>query len=387
MSVTLTSVQKALVILSAVGSLTESDTATAPPPPNAKAIRNACISSETRKKYKGNIYVIKRWIRNELSKRTIARSGTLSGYQSEIKDLYRAKRIALPEEYGGCWDQGFGRVVADLPVNESGFELLSPHFRDNTDGSVTASLQKMFPVLAGEQNMKGVLQLCLASLVFHAQYFATEFPPNQSLVSTSIFTNTDVLNELHKNSRAERIAMDEANRNPSTRRYLQKPRPAATANGCSPWGVEKKRMECVLEKKGVAAGNITRALLREEMISLLVEVRLHHQTPHQTTPAQNAPRSNYTVHEERLGYPPYKGILPDDLDAHKKIATLSGWTTRMRHISNGIEATVGAPMPTPQDEPYVFELFKTGYEKLGLKPSQELRRAEQIKLTTVLRLV
>ncbi|KAK1941569.1 hypothetical protein P3T76_007435 [Phytophthora citrophthora] len=35
------------------------------------------------------------------------------------------------------------------------------------------------------------------------------------------------------------------------------------------------------------------ALLREEMNSLLDEVRLHHQIPHQTTPAQNALRSYY----------------------------------------------------------------------------------------------
>ncbi|OWY94140.1 hypothetical protein PHMEG_00036216, partial [Phytophthora megakarya] len=55
------------------------------------------------------------------------------------------------------------------------------------------------------------------------------------------------------------------------------------------------------------------------------------------------------------------------------------------HISNGVEATVGAPMPNPQDEAHAIALFKTGYEKLLLKPRQRLRRAEQIKLTTVLR--
>ncbi|OWZ12354.1 hypothetical protein PHMEG_00014504 [Phytophthora megakarya] len=96
--------------------------------PDAKTIRDACISTETRKKYNGNINGIKRWIRNELSKedsntdrffdetddinlmeftpgffekflvykRSIARSVTLSGYRSAIKDLYRLNRIALP---------------------------------------------------------------------------------------------------------------------------------------------------------------------------------------------------------------------------------------------------------------------------------------------------
>ncbi|KAK1934325.1 Periodic tryptophan protein 2 [Phytophthora citrophthora] len=70
----------------------------------------------------------------------------------------------------------------------------------------------------------------------------------------------------------------------------------------------------------------------------------------------------------------------------KKRATLSDWTMMMRHISNGIKATLGAPTPNPQDEAHAIVLFKIGYEKLTLKPSQRTRRAERIKLTTVLRL-
>ncbi|OWY99407.1 hypothetical protein PHMEG_00029590 [Phytophthora megakarya] len=54
--------------MSDTGAQTATGTATAPAVPDAKTIRVACISTETRKKYTGNINGIKRWIRNELCK-------------------------------------------------------------------------------------------------------------------------------------------------------------------------------------------------------------------------------------------------------------------------------------------------------------------------------
>ncbi|OWZ12537.1 LOW QUALITY PROTEIN: hypothetical protein PHMEG_00014284 [Phytophthora megakarya] len=98
--------------------------------------------------------------------------------------------------YEAAGEQFLGRMFISELIP---FAVLPPHFRDNTDDAVTASLQKMVPALVGEQNTKGVLLLCLASLGFRDQYFAAGFPPNHSLVSRFIFPNTDVLSELHKN--------------------------------------------------------------------------------------------------------------------------------------------------------------------------------------------
>ncbi|KAF1774352.1 hypothetical protein GQ600_19737 [Phytophthora cactorum] len=109
---------------------------------DARAIRDACISQETRKKYTGNINGIKKWIREVLAmkvrntarffdasdylnlaeftpaffeqflvyKRGVAKSATPSGYRSAIKDLYRLKRIVLPVEYGDDMKQLFSGI-------------------------------------------------------------------------------------------------------------------------------------------------------------------------------------------------------------------------------------------------------------------------------------
>ncbi|KAG3132663.1 hypothetical protein C6341_g22814 [Phytophthora cactorum] len=91
--------------------------------------------------------------------------------------------------------------------------------------------------------------------------------------------------------------------------------------------------------------------------------------------------------DQRRGYPPYNGISSDDLDTTKKEATLSEWSIMMRHIVNGIEDKLHVPMPSIRDESHAIDLFKTGYEMLKLKPSKRKRRIDQLKLTTVLRLV
>ncbi|KAG3063727.1 hypothetical protein PI124_g22632 [Phytophthora idaei] len=91
--------------------------------------------------------------------------------------------------------------------------------------------------------------------------------------------------------------------------------------------------------------------------------------------------------DQRRGYPPYNGISSGDLDTTKKKATLSEWSIMMRHIVNGIEDKLHVPMPSIRDESHAIDLFKTGYEMLKLKPSKRKRRVDQLKLTTVLRLV
>ncbi|KAG4248745.1 hypothetical protein PC116_g3512 [Phytophthora cactorum] len=114
---------------------------------DARAIRDACLSQETRNKYTVNINGIKKWIgevptlkdRNtarffgasdEISlaeftpaffeqllvyKRGVARLATLSGYCSAIKNLYRLKRIVLPMEYGYDMKQLFYGINAPMP--------------------------------------------------------------------------------------------------------------------------------------------------------------------------------------------------------------------------------------------------------------------------------
>jgi hypothetical protein len=166
----------------------------------------------------------------------------------------------------------------------------------------------------------------------------------------------------------------------------------------------------------VAAGNITRELLREEIKALLQEVGLQRTQVAdtlQSTQPSSSPRfftwggKFHKVPREfdfpsidplgawrlwwfgdaRRDYPPFKGITSDDLDTPRKKATMSEWSIMMRHIVDGIEAKTGAPLQTKRDEVHAIDLFKVGYATLRLKPSKRKRRESQIKLTTVLRLV
>lgn len=97
--------------------------------------------------------------------------------------------------YEAAGDQFLGRVVAGLPVNDSRFALLPPHFR-SVKSIVTSNVQIMFPGLAEDLNLSGVLRLSLASLVYHAEYLRQHLPLNHPLLSTHIFVNPGVLDEL-----------------------------------------------------------------------------------------------------------------------------------------------------------------------------------------------
>ncbi|ETP28071.1 hypothetical protein F442_22643 [Phytophthora nicotianae P10297] len=105
---------------------------------DVEAIRDACVTKQTRGKYKSSLNGIAKWIRKELAKvdhntnrffdsngelnlmeftppRGV-KAGTLSGYRSAIKDLYRVRRLALPPEFGDGMKQlfsGMKRIEAN----------------------------------------------------------------------------------------------------------------------------------------------------------------------------------------------------------------------------------------------------------------------------------
>ncbi|ETL40315.1 hypothetical protein L916_08476 [Phytophthora nicotianae] len=149
----------------------------------------------------------------------------------------------------------------------------------------------------------------------------------------------------------------------------------------------EERMERVLEKKGVAAGNITREMLREEIHSFLNEVGLQRSMASPTLQTRPAPSRQYHLWggkfhvlprefsfpsidplgawmlwwfgNPNLNYPAYKGISSDDLDTPQKKAMSSAWSIMMRHIINGIEDRIGSPMPEVNDEKHAIDLFKS----------------------------
>ncbi|ETN03998.1 hypothetical protein PPTG_15363 [Phytophthora nicotianae INRA-310] len=113
-----------------------------------EAIRDACVTKQTRGKYKSSLNSIVKWIRKELAKvdhntnrffdssgelnlmeftppyfeqflvykSRDVKAGTLSGYRSAIKDLHRVRCLALPPEFGDGMKQlfsGMKRIEAN----------------------------------------------------------------------------------------------------------------------------------------------------------------------------------------------------------------------------------------------------------------------------------
>ncbi|OWY97053.1 hypothetical protein PHMEG_00032510 [Phytophthora megakarya] len=98
--------------------------------------------------------------------------------------------------YEAAGDQYLGRVVAGLPVHNSDFAVLPPHFSDAADEALKSCIAVMFLVLASEINLRGILRLCLASLVYHAEYLMVTFPSEHPLLSTLLFAKPTILQDL-----------------------------------------------------------------------------------------------------------------------------------------------------------------------------------------------
>ncbi|OWZ08853.1 LOW QUALITY PROTEIN: hypothetical protein PHMEG_00018539 [Phytophthora megakarya] len=270
--------------------------------------------------------------------------------------------------YEAAGDQFLDRVVAGLPANNSDFAGLPPHFSDGADEALKSCIAVMFPGLA--------------KLTIKLEYSETSW-----MKASGIPPHI----ELYKKIDKQQQSIDAL---PS---------------------MLEKRMENVLERKGVAAGNITQELLRSEKESLLKDIGLHRSNETEPAAISSSPaRTYYTWGGKfhrlpkqfefpsidplsvwrlwRFGdtsrdYPPFKGILSDDLDTPKKKATLSEWSMMMRHIINAIEEQTHQTLPEIRDEAHAVELFNCGYSMLKFRPSKRERRSTQIKLTTALRLI
>jgi hypothetical protein len=93
-------------------------------------------------------------------------------------------------------DRYLGRVVAGLPLNGADFALLPPHFIQNDDDVVCATVADMFPAFKSSSNLQDKLKLCLASLVYHSDYLRSTMPQSHPLLSTFVFRRPDIIKAL-----------------------------------------------------------------------------------------------------------------------------------------------------------------------------------------------
>ncbi|OWZ16684.1 hypothetical protein PHMEG_0009481 [Phytophthora megakarya] len=143
----------------------------------------------------------------------------------------------------------------------------------------------MFPGLASKINLRGILRLCPASFVYHAEYLMATFPSEHPLLSTLLFAKPTFLQDLRLKLECSETSWMKASGIPPHIELYKKLDKQQQSIDALPSMLEK-HMENVLE---------------------LSAWRL------------------WWFGVTRRDYPPFKGILSDDLDTSKKKATLSEW--------------------------------------------------------------
>ncbi|OWY97532.1 hypothetical protein PHMEG_00031918 [Phytophthora megakarya] len=273
----------------------------------------------------------------------------------------------------------------------------------------------MFPALKSESNMSGILKLCLASLVYHADHLRARLPTRHSLLSTYLFRNMSTMAYLRE-------------------RVLTNDSPWMSASGIPPHIEMYKQQEDtskavdrlpaillegfskLLDEKGVAAGNITKDVLECTIRKLLSEAGLsgnanvpceqasdvnpqrrlfywnnkYHYLPEDFEFPSTDPLTAWKLWwfgNAALGYPPLKSISTIDLSTKKKASTFSEWSIFMKYLINAIVKETGQPLPKKMSEKKAHELFEVGIAHLSILPGVRERRVSQLKITTALRLV
>lgn len=87
--------------------------------------------------------------------------------------------------YEHAGDQWIGRLLAMLDFLSADFAILPPHF-NVVDDDVYEATNLVFPGAAVE--IRGVLVMCLASLVYHREYFRANLEKDHPIFKTVLFT-------------------------------------------------------------------------------------------------------------------------------------------------------------------------------------------------------
>ena len=98
-------------------------------------------------------------------------------------------------------DMFVGRTVSGLPIDSPDFAMLPPIFIGADAQLIKRALLLVFPNMPSKLNAIG--EFAIASLVYHHQYLVDTLPRNHPLLSTYLFRNEDLYNELKDFVRCE----------------------------------------------------------------------------------------------------------------------------------------------------------------------------------------
>ncbi|KAE9361504.1 hypothetical protein PF008_g982 [Phytophthora fragariae] len=292
--------------------------------------------------------------------------------------------------YESAGDQFLGRVIAGLPLNKARFAALPPHFSSPVSSTVEVDVARVFPGLVDADELRPILHLCLAPLVYHGDYLLENLAPSHALLSTYLFRDPIAMARL----RSQVITCDS---------------PWMRPTGIPPYIEIYKQLE---ETRSAVKD------LPDTIKELLAEAGIGATIAANPPPSSASFESNNTrVHfwdnkfhflpasfefpsadpltawklwwlgNVALGYPPFRRVTSRDLSTRQKANTLSEWSMLMTRICAEVEAATGSAVSAVQTEEEADNLFEIGMSRLKLLPTFRERRHSQLKVTTVVRLM
>lgn len=131
---------------------------------------------------------------------TYVTSGSTDGPSIMAVSARAAWKVGVVQQtylkYERASDYFVGRIVAGLPLHDTNFSLLPPHFPPN-DSDVAEVVNGEFPVaLTSMQHMAGIFELCLASVVYHRDWLTRHLPPQSPLRALRIISSRDISDRL-----------------------------------------------------------------------------------------------------------------------------------------------------------------------------------------------
>ncbi|OQR82239.1 hypothetical protein ACHHYP_16339 [Achlya hypogyna] len=241
-----------------------------------------------------------------------------------------------------------GRVVAGLPLNQSAFSVLTPHFPNEHVAAAEVAVSLVFPSLNSVTSMSGVMRHCLASLVYHADYLVATLPPTHALLSTALFRSSTLLAVLISNIQTTSSALQPTGVPPYVEIYRQ------------------------LDEARVALQGLPAAVVADVVAAVrdLLDERGKHT-------------------DDNL---PYRAMQPTDLSSKKKRRTLSEWKLVMGKLhDHHVATTGGSELANRPSEQAVADAYSIAVGALDFltegTPQQRNHRVVQLKMVTVARLL
>jgi hypothetical protein len=181
--------------------------------------------------------------------------------------------------YDQAGDQHCGRTVSGLPVNSALFAYLPPRFKSRPP-EVDNVLRQCFP--RAPPTMMGILEYCIASIVYHSSFLRKHLSSNHPLFNTPLFRDTTQFTTLQGAVVCEIGDGTQELRPTGIPPYVEGlvkiERVAALVQKVCPEVIQG--VNAVLEQRAIDAGSITRTTLadilggmfQKEMESLLAKL-------------------------------------------------------------------------------------------------------------------